>query len=75
MSVDLKDLRAKVTPETDAVLEGIARATGRDRSEIVREVLHRWAASEIDKASMVHRMLKAEGLPGIAQGTSGNLGE
>jgi hypothetical protein len=74
MSEPLKDLRAKVTPETDAVLEAVARASGRDRSEIVREVLHDWATGEIGKASMVHRMLRAEGLPGITEGSVGNRG-
>jgi hypothetical protein len=74
MSEPLKDLRAKVTPETDAVLEAVARATGRDRSEIVREVLHDWALIEIGKASMVHKMLRAEGLPGIGEGIAGNRG-
>ena len=43
MSADLKDLRAKVTPETDAVLEAVARATGEDRAVIVRKILHDWA--------------------------------
>ena len=74
MSEPLKDLRAKVTPETDAVLEAVARASGRDRSEIVREVLHGWAVEQIDKASMVHKMLRAEGLPGIVEGSVGNRG-
>lgn len=74
MSEPLKDLRAKVTPETDAVLEAVARASGRDRSEIVREILHDWAIEEIDKASMVHKMLRAEGLPGIAERASGKRG-
>lgn len=74
MSEPLKDLRAKVTPETDAVLEAVARASGRDRSEIVREVLHDWALDEIGKASMVHKMLRAEGLPGISEGIVGNRG-
>ena len=75
MSEPLKDLRAKVTPETSAVLEGIHRATGQDISEIVRGVLHVWASEKIAELSMVHKMLQAEGLPGIAQGKSGNRGD
>ena len=43
MSIPLIDLRAKVTPEADAVLEAIQRATGKDKSEVVRDVLHKWA--------------------------------
>lgn len=75
MSEPLKDLRAKITPETAAVLEGIHRATGQDISEIVRGVLHGWASEKIVELSMVHKMLQAEGLPGITQGNCGNRGE
>ena len=75
MSEILKDLRAKITPEADAVLEAVNRATGKDKSEIVREVLHAWATQKILEASMTHRLLVAEGLPGIAGGSSGKMGE
>lgn len=75
MSDVLKDLRAKVTPETDAVLEAVNRASGKDKSEIVREVLHAWASQKILEATMTHRLLVAEGLPGIAQGIVGKMGE
>lgn len=75
MSKQLKDLHAKITPETAAVLEGLHRATGQDISEIVRNVLHVWASEKIVELSMVHKMLQAEGLPGIAQGNCGNRGD
>ena len=75
MSEPLKDLRAKVTAETSAVLEGIHRATGQDISEIVRNVLHVWASEKTAELSMVHKMLQAEGLPGLVEGKSGNRGE
>ena len=42
MSLPLIDLHAKVTPEADAVLEAVQRATGKDKSEVVRDVLHKW---------------------------------
>lgn len=41
MSEELKDLRTKVTRRTNAVLEALNRATGRDKSEIAREILAR----------------------------------
>jgi hypothetical protein len=66
--LELKDLRAKITAESDAVLEAVSRATGRDRAEIVRDVLHVWAQEKIDESMMVHKMLRAQGLPGIAEG-------
>ena len=71
MSEPLKDLRSKISAETDAVLEAVARTSGRDKSEIVRDVLHEWCLGEIAKASMMDKLLKAEGLPGISGGTTG----
>lgn len=72
MSTPLKDFRGKVTAETDAVLEALNRTTGKDKSEIAREVLHRWASEQIHAASVMHRLLQAEGLPGIEDGAPGN---
>ena len=71
MSADLKDLRTKVTTRTDAVLEAINRATGRDKCELAREVLDKWAAEQIHAASLIDHMLKAEGEPGISAGIVG----
>jgi hypothetical protein len=75
VSAPLKDFRGKITPETDAVLEALNRTSGRDKSEIVREILHDWAVKKIDTASVMHRLLQAEGLPGIAEGIAGNRRE
>lgn len=75
MGIELKDFRAKVTPETDAVLEGISRATGQDRAEVARAVLHEWAMKQIHAASVTHRLLLAEGLAGIDGGTQGHRRE
>ncbi|MBA3563089.1 MAG: hypothetical protein H0W33_03590 [Gammaproteobacteria bacterium] len=70
----LKDFRGKVTAETDAVLEAINRVTGRDRSEIAREVLHEWATEQIHVARVLDQRLRAEGLHAIGEGTSGSAG-
>lgn len=75
MSVELKDYRGRITAETDAVLEGLSRATGHDRQEIAREVLHEWALKQIHAATVTHRLLVAEGLGGIDGGTQGNVRE
>ncbi len=75
MSLPLKDLRAKVTPETWCVLQARARATGLDYSEIVRDVLHRWAAMEMRTASLLPRLLATEGLEWTAGGAQGRNGE
>lgn len=67
---DLRDFRGKITPETGCVLDAISRVTGRDRSEVVREVLHRWALEEIEKQTVLAGLLDAEGL---TAGPRGNL--
>lgn len=68
MSIPLIDLRAKVTPEADAVLEAVQRATGKDKSEVVRDVLHKWAMNEIHAASVLQSILQREGLSGASGG-------
>ena len=74
MSVELKDYRGRITAETDCALEALSRATGQDRQEIVRGILHEWAAKQIHAASVMHKLLQAEGLGGIDGGTAGNAG-
>lgn len=73
MSAELRDLRAKITTEADIALEAASRITGKDKAEICREVLHRWALEEIRKATVMHRLLTAEGLPGATEGSQGSL--
>ena len=75
MSLPLIDFRGKITHETDAVLEALHQACGRDRSEIVREVLADWAAGKIHEASLIDQRLKREGLRGIDGGTAGSVRE
>lgn len=75
MGIELKDFRGKITPEADCVLEAESRSTGRERQEIVREILHDWAMQRIHGASVLNRLLHAEGLAGIDGGVSGNRGE
>lgn len=71
MSLPLVDFRGKVTPETDAVLEARHRASGRDKSEIVREWLHEIALREIGNAIELQRILQREGLAAEPQGGAG----
>lgn len=69
MSAELKDYRGRITAEADCVLEAEAQSTGRDRQEIVREILHEWALKRIHGASVLERLLRREGLGGIGGGT------
>lgn len=75
MSIPLIDFRGKITPDTDAVLEAVHQATGRDRAEIAREVLDVWAVSKIHEASLIDLRLKREGLRGIDGGIAGRMRE
>jgi hypothetical protein len=75
MGIELKDFRGRITPEADCVLEAESRSTGRERQEIVREILHEWAIRRIDGANVLHRLLQREGLRGIGEGVGGNAGE
>jgi hypothetical protein len=71
MSLPLIDLRTKITTEADAVLEAVHRSTGKDKSEVVRDVLHKWAMSEIHASIVLNNILKREGITGATQGIGG----
>lgn len=68
MAADLRDFRGKITDLAWCYLEAEHRATGRDQSEIVREILQEWA-QERHRASIEARKLME------AEGTSGNVRE
>lgn len=70
MSMPLIDFRGKVTPETDAVLEAVSRSSGRDKSEIAREWMHKIALAEIDASIELHKILRREGLLAAHEGAS-----
>lgn len=79
MSLELKDFRGKISIETDCVLEAINRVTGKDKSEIAREVLHKWAMDQVHVNNVLGRLLQSEGvlaasqgLPAASQGVGGN---
>lgn len=71
MSIPMVDFRCKVTPEIDSLLEARHRITGLDKSEIAREVLQKWAVSEIHTAMMVYSELKIKGILGDYEGVLG----
>lgn len=75
MADELRDLRAKISVEADAVLDSTSRVTGRDRSEIVRDVLHKWAVEQIELSTVIQARLKAEGITAASEGAAGRAGE
>ena len=75
MSLELRDLRAKITVETDCAIDGYAAAQDMEKGEAVREILHKWAIKQIEGAMVLQARLKREGMEGSDQGTSGRAGE
>lgn len=68
MSADLKDLRSKITPLAWCWIEAEHRATDLDQSEIVREILDKWASTRHRAAIEARKLMQAEGIVG-------NIGE
>jgi hypothetical protein len=75
VSIELKDFRGKITPETSCWLEAEARATGKQQQEIAREALHELALVRIKAATVLRGLMLAEGLAGEDQGRAGRGGE
>lgn len=69
MAADLKDLRAKITARTWCFLESESRATGKDLSELVREILSEWASVRLHAHIEAAKLLAAEGEPGSSSGS------
>ena len=74
MAAELRDLRTKVTERTAQVLAAINIATGRERSEIARQVLDEWASSQIHASRIVERLTRGEGIGGASEGTGTDSG-
>jgi len=64
MSLDLRDLRAKITIETELALDAYAAAHGIEKSEAVRDLLHVWAVKQVHAATLLQQSMKREGLAG-----------
>ena len=62
MSAELIDMRLKITPETNQVLEAINRSSGMDKNEIARQWLHDLALKKIDEATLFTRLTRGEGV-------------
>ena len=75
MSVELEDLRAKITAEAHCALVSYSRAHAIDKSELVRDILHAWALKQIHAATLLDNCLRAKGVTGASQGTSGRAPE
>jgi hypothetical protein len=68
MSLPLRDFRGKISVESDVVLESLHRATGKEKSEIARDVLHEWACRQLEAASVMAKLSAVEGISRERQG-------
>ncbi len=62
------DLRLKVDTITHCALVSHARAHGVEKFDVAREVLDKWAASQVHGARMLASCLRAKGEAGAAEG-------
>lgn len=60
MTIELRDIRARITVESDQVLNALSHARGIDKSELVREILSEFAARQIHEATLVLRLTAGE---------------
>lgn len=58
----------RLDPETEALLRRLACASGRTKSEVIREALHRMAAGAAEAAEPQSLYHAVEDLVGIAEG-------
>lgn len=75
MAAELRDYRGRISVLADIAIDAKAKATGRERQEIVREILDLWAEREVHGASLLQAALEAEGLSGSVSGVRGNSKE
>ncbi len=71
MAAELRDYRGRISVLADITIDAEAKATGRERQEIVRDILDAWARERVHALSLLQASLAAEGMPGIASGVSG----
>lgn len=62
MSLELVDLRAKVTMQTHLALLAYSRAHGLDQSQVVRDILGDWAAKQVHAAKVLLNSMQREGI-------------
>jgi hypothetical protein len=72
MSLELHDVRAKVSPLGYCALIAFKRANDVDVSEIIRDIVEAWAQRQVHSATLLASCMKAKGIAAADAGTSGN---
>lgn len=70
---ELVDCRCKLTAESDLMLDAISRSSGKDKSELVREIIHSWYLSRWEEHEMIRRLFfnRREGVDSATEGVAG----
>jgi len=71
---DLVDCRSKITAEADLMLTALSISTGKDKSELVREILQGWFTSRWEEHETIKRLFfnRREGGDSANEGAPGN---
>ncbi len=64
MSDLTQELRVKVSDELHRKVHAFALANGEDAASLIRHVLAAWVEGEVRKHTLIHRLLKGEGIGG-----------
>lgn len=73
MSLEPKDVRAKLDPEVHRKLSAIAVTQQRDMGDLLREAVDQFIAEEIRKAHLGKLLLRVLGEQGTGGESSGSL--
>lgn len=71
MSIELIDFRGKITERTAQVLSAHSSADNVTQSEIVRDVLDKWAEGQIHRSMLVARLTRGKGYAEADEGEDG----
>lgn len=72
-SRELRKLLSWITLEADVMIDAHAQATGRDRSEVARDVLHAWALEQLRISNIAQAGLRSEGIERSDEVASGPI--
>lgn len=68
MSLELKSFRLGITAETNVALESVARAFGKDKASVLREVAHEWALKKLHEYRVASGLVHANGIERATDG-------
>lgn len=69
---ELRDFRGRISVLADCVIDTESQLTGKERQEVVREVLDAWAEQQVHRVILLHKKLASEGLDGLLRGERGS---